>query len=69
MSVVARDPSARAGATAVAPPEPREILGRLDRIDVWSLPFLFTCIIAAGFLFAFYDAFDNNCRSFRAASS
>jgi MFS transporter, putative metabolite:H+ symporter len=38
----------------------RSILGRLDRIDVWSMPFLFIGIIGTGFLFAFYDVFDIN---------
>jgi MFS transporter, putative metabolite:H+ symporter len=36
------------------------ILARLDRIDVWSLPFLFIGIIGTGFLFTFYDIFDIN---------
>src|SRR4051812_12209168 len=31
------------------------ILARLDRIDVWSLPFLFIGIIGTGFLFTFRD--------------
>ena len=39
---------------------PSSILARLDRIDVWSLPFLFIGIIGAGFLFTFYDIFDIN---------
>jgi MFS family permease len=39
---------------------PRSILSRLDRIDVWSMPFLFIGIIGTGFLFAFYDVFDIN---------
>jgi MFS transporter, putative metabolite:H+ symporter len=36
------------------------ILARLDRIDVWSMPFVFVGIIGTGFLFAFYDVFDIN---------
>ena len=36
------------------------ILARLDRIDVWSLPFLFIGILGTGFLFTFYDIFDIN---------
>ncbi|HTX12568.1 MAG TPA: MFS transporter [Solirubrobacteraceae bacterium] len=36
------------------------ILARLDRIDVWSMPFVFIGIIGLGFLFAFYDVFDIN---------
>jgi MFS transporter, putative metabolite:H+ symporter len=39
---------------------PVSILARLDRIDVWSLPFLFVGIIGTGFLFTFYDIFDIN---------
>jgi MFS transporter, putative metabolite:H+ symporter len=39
---------------------PRGILARLDRIDVWSMPFIFIAIIGTGFLFAFYDVFDIN---------
>src|SRR6202046_1928311 len=38
----------------------RSILARLDRIDVWSMPFWFVGIIGTGFLFAFYDVFDIN---------
>jgi MFS family permease len=36
------------------------VLARLDRIDVWSLPYLFIGIIGLGFLFTFYDIFDIN---------
>jgi MFS transporter, putative metabolite:H+ symporter len=46
-----------------APPgahTPRSILARLDRISVWSMPFMFIGIIGTGFLFAFYDVFDIN---------
>jgi putative MFS transporter len=39
---------------------PERILARLDRIDVWSLPWLFIGIIGLGFLFTFYDIFDIN---------
>ena len=39
---------------------PKSILARLDRINVWSMPFLFVGIIGLGFLFAFYDVFDIN---------
>ena len=38
----------------------RGILARLDRIDVWSMPFVFVGIIGLGFMFAFYDVFDIN---------
>jgi putative MFS transporter len=33
------------------------ILGRLDRIPVWSLPTLFIGIIGIGYLFTFFDIF------------
>lgn len=36
------------------------LIARLDRISVWSLPFLFIGIIGMGFLFTFYDIFDIN---------
>ena len=39
---------------------PQSVLARLDRIDAWSMPFLFLGIIGTGFLFAFYDVFDIN---------
>jgi MFS family permease len=39
---------------------PKSVLARLDRIDAWSMPFLFLGIIGTGFLFAFYDVFDIN---------
>jgi MFS family permease len=38
----------------------KSILARLDRLDVWSMPFLFVGIIGLGFLFTFYDVFDIN---------
>jgi putative MFS transporter len=41
-------------------PEPRDVLARLDRIDTWSLPYLFIGVIGLGFLFTFYDIFDIN---------
>ena len=37
-----------------------QIIARLDRISVWSLPFMFIGIIGIGFLFTFYDIFDVN---------
>jgi MFS family permease len=48
--------------TRAAPSQqtPASILARLDRIEVWSLPFLFIGIIGTGFLFTFYDIFDIN---------
>src|SRR6201995_5335449 len=39
---------------------PRDILARLDRIDTWSLPYVFIGVIGLGFLFTFYDIFDIN---------
>jgi MFS transporter, putative metabolite:H+ symporter len=42
------------------PPDANAVLARLDRIDVWSLPYLFIGIIGLGFLFTFYDIFDIN---------
>ena len=38
----------------------KRVLARLDRLDVWSMPFLFVGIIGLGFLFTFYDVFDIN---------
>ena len=38
----------------------RSLLARIDRINVWSLSFVFIGIIGAGFLFTFYDIFDIN---------
>ena len=49
-----------AAAAPAADGTARSILARLDRIDVWSMPFLFIGIIGTGFLFAFYDVFDIN---------
>src|SRR6201986_3583659 len=46
--------------TAAARPSPRDVLARLDRIDTWSLPYLFIGVIGLGFLFTFYDIFDIN---------
>src|SRR6201996_6712634 len=50
----------RTGAPSVGAHTPQSILARLDRISVWSLPFMFVGIIGTGFLFAFYDVFDIN---------
>ena len=36
------------------------VIARLERIDVWSLSFLYIGIIGLGFLFTFYDIFDIN---------
>lgn len=45
-------------------PEPTKraanIIARLDRLNVWSLSYLFIGIIGLGFLFTFYDIFDIN---------
>lgn len=42
------------------PLSPRTIAARIERIDVWSLSYLFIGIIGVGFLFTFYDIFDIN---------
>ena len=39
---------------------PRSVIARLDRIDTWSLPYVFIGVIGLGFLFTFYDIFDIN---------
>ncbi len=39
---------------------PRLVVARLDRIPIWSLPYLFVWVIGVGFLFTFYDIFDIN---------
>jgi MFS transporter, putative metabolite:H+ symporter len=39
---------------------PKSVLARLDRIDAWSMPFLFLGTIGTGLLLAFYDVFDIN---------
>ena len=42
------------------PVSPSGVIARQDRIQVWSLPYLFVFIIGIGFLFTFYDIFDIN---------
>ncbi|QKQ99410.1 MFS transporter [Metallosphaera tengchongensis] len=37
-----------------------EVIARLDRLSVWSLPSLFIGILGTGFLFTFFDIFDVN---------
>src|SRR5215468_5243452 len=50
-----------ASEATVARPDPAaRLLARLDRIDTWSLPWLFIGVIGLGFLFTFYDIFDIN---------
>ncbi|NMP23846.1 MFS transporter [Sulfobacillus harzensis] len=39
---------------------PAHIIARLDRLSVWSFPYLFIVVIGAGFLFTFYDIFNIN---------
>jgi MFS transporter, putative metabolite:H+ symporter len=39
---------------------PGAVIARQDRIQVWSLPYLYVLIIGIGFLFTFYDIFDIN---------
>ena len=46
--------------TSPAPATSARIIARLDRINVWSLSYLFIGIIGVGFLFTFYDIFDIN---------
>ncbi|MGH2514329.1 MAG: MFS transporter, partial [Ktedonobacterales bacterium] len=36
------------------------VIARQDRIQVWSLPYLYVFIIGLGFLFTFFDIFDIN---------
>jgi putative MFS transporter len=51
---------ARGAGSAAPRDESRALIARLDRIDAWSLPYLFIGIIGLGFLFTFYDIFDIN---------
>ena len=37
-----------------------EIIARLDRLPVWSLPATFIAVLGTGFLFTFFDIFDIN---------
>jgi MFS transporter, putative metabolite:H+ symporter len=39
---------------------PAAVVSRLERLDVWSLSYLYIGIIGLGFLFTFYDIFDIN---------
>lgn len=39
---------------------PAHIIARLDRLSVWSFPYLFIVVIGVGFLFTFYDIFNMN---------
>ncbi len=43
------------------------VIARLDRIPIWSLPYLYIGIIGAGFLFTFFDIFDINVSFIRKA--
>jgi MFS family permease len=43
-----------------AAPTGENIIARLERLEVWSLSYLFIGIIGLGFLFTFYDIFDIN---------
>lgn len=60
MSAVRTDASARFARPPQQAPQAATVLARLDRIDLWSLPYLFIGIIGLGFLFTFYDIFDIN---------
>src|SRR5579875_1729633 len=51
---------AQPGAPAPAATSPRQIVARLERIDIWPLPYLYIGIIGAGFIFTFYDIFNIN---------
>lgn len=44
----------------IAAPTGESIIARLERLEVWSLSYLFIGIIGLGFLFTFYDIFDIN---------
>lgn len=39
---------------------PNDVVARQDRIQVWSLPYIYVLVIGIGFLFTFYDIFDIN---------
>lgn len=39
---------------------PSDVVARQDKIQVWSLPYLYVFVIGIGFLFTFYDIFDIN---------
>jgi MFS family permease len=45
-------------AQAPAPVDGPQLLGRLDRIPVWSLPWSYLVIIGIGYFFTFYDITD-----------
>ena len=45
-------------APAPAPVDGPQLLGRLDRIPVWSLPWTYLGIIGIGYFFTFYDITD-----------
>lgn len=43
-----------------AAPSGQTIIARLERLETWSLSYMFIAIIGLGFLFTFYDIFDIN---------
>ncbi|MGN6404032.1 MFS transporter [Sinomonas sp.] len=45
---------------SVGVPTGQQVIARLERLEVWSLSYLFIGIIGLGFLFTFYDIFDIN---------
>ncbi|WP_138444731.1 MFS transporter [Sinomonas susongensis] len=47
-------------AGSVSAPTGQQVVARLERLEVWSLSYLFIGIIGLGFLFTFYDIFDIN---------
>lgn len=51
----------RSGGSAIQDAgSPQQIVARLERIEIWSLPWLYIGIIGIGFIFTFYDIFDIN---------
>ncbi len=46
--------------TSARADSPAHIVARLDRLSVWSFPYLFIVVIGVGFLFTFYDIFNIN---------
>ncbi len=48
------------GTVSAEPSRGGAVVARLDRIPIWSLPYLFVGVIGVGFLFTFFDIFDIN---------
>ncbi|HET8595948.1 MAG TPA: MFS transporter [Intrasporangium sp.] len=49
-----------ASSPTLGSPTGASIIARLERLEVWSLSYVFIAIIGLGFLFTFYDIFDIN---------